>query len=156
MGTLFVLVCPCFRENVVVTCKIGSFLCSLDNLLQKNVTVFFFGNQISKWHSFEKRAIFDLLFTFFSHQRKVTKNPIAHILLTYIHVFCSPYWCFFFFFALPILKKNTYLSGMISLWYESWSWFLFAPFWNNQYINGEQNLSWNVYYWCVFTLMPNL
>ena len=37
MGTLFVLVSPCFRANVVVTCKIGSFLCSLDNLLQKNV-----------------------------------------------------------------------------------------------------------------------
>ena len=34
------------------------FLCSLDNLLQKNVIVFFFENQISKWHSFEKRAIF--------------------------------------------------------------------------------------------------
>ena len=33
MGTLLVLVSPCFRENVVVTCKIGSFLCSLDNLL---------------------------------------------------------------------------------------------------------------------------
>ena len=48
MGTLFVLVSPCFRENAVVTCKIGSFLCSLDNLLQKNVIVFFFGNQISK------------------------------------------------------------------------------------------------------------
>ena len=47
MGTLIVLVSPCFRENVVVTCKIGSFLCSLDNLLQKNVIVFFFGNQIS-------------------------------------------------------------------------------------------------------------
>ena len=30
------------RENVVVTCKIGSFLCSLDNLLQKNVIAFFF------------------------------------------------------------------------------------------------------------------
>ena len=25
MRTLFVLVSPCFRENVVVTCKIGSF-----------------------------------------------------------------------------------------------------------------------------------
>ena len=25
MGTLFVLVSPCFRENEVVTCKIGSF-----------------------------------------------------------------------------------------------------------------------------------
>ena len=92
--TLFVLVSPCFRENVVVTCKIGSFLCSLDNLLQKNVIVFFFGNQISKWRSFEKGAIFDLLSTFFSHQGKVTKIPSAHISLTYIHVFCSPYWLF--------------------------------------------------------------
>ena len=45
MGTLFIfLVSPCFRKNVVVTCKIESFLCSLDNLLQKNVIVFFFGN----------------------------------------------------------------------------------------------------------------
>ena len=67
MGTLFVLVSPCFRKNVVVTCKIGSFLCSLDNLLQTNVIFFFFGNQIPKWCSFEKRAIFDLLFTFISH-----------------------------------------------------------------------------------------
>ena len=35
MGPLLVLASPCFRENVVVTCKIGSFLCILDNLLQK-------------------------------------------------------------------------------------------------------------------------
>ena len=92
MGTLFVFVSPCFSENVVVTCKIESFLCSLDNLLQKNVIGFFLGNQISKWRSFEKkRAIFNLLFTFFSHQGKVTKIPSAHISLTYIHVFCSPY-----------------------------------------------------------------
>ena len=92
MGTLFVLVFPCFRENVVVTYKIRSFLCSLDSLLQKNVIVFFFGNQISKWRSFEKRAIFDLLFTFFIHQGKVTKIPSPHISLTYIHIFYSPYW----------------------------------------------------------------
>ena len=58
MGPWLVFVSPCFRENVVATCKIGSFLCSLDNLLQKNVIVLFFGNQISKWRSFEKRAIF--------------------------------------------------------------------------------------------------
>ena len=81
MGPWLVLVSPSFRKNVVATCKIGSFLCSLDNLLQKNVIVFFFGNQISKWRSFEKRAIFDLLFTFFSHQGKVTKIPSAHISL---------------------------------------------------------------------------
>ena len=60
MGQLLVLVSPCFRENVVVTCKIGSFLCSLDNLLQKYVIAFLFENQISKWRSFDKRAIFDL------------------------------------------------------------------------------------------------
>ena len=92
MGTLFralfVLVSPCFRENVVVTCKIGSFLRSLDNLLQINVIVFIFGNQISKWRSFEKRVIFDLLFTLYSHQGKVTKIPSAHISHIYIHVFC--------------------------------------------------------------------
>ena len=129
MGPLLVHVSPCFRETVVVTCKIGSFLCSLDDLRQKNVIVFFFENQISKWRPYEKRAIFDLLFTFFSYQGKVTKNPLAYISLTYIHVFCSPYWLFF---ALPILKKNTNLSGMVSLWYDSWCWFLFALFWNNQ------------------------
>ena len=79
MGTLFVLVSPCVRENVVVTCKIKSFLCSLDNLLQKNVIVFPFGNQISKWRSFEKGAIFDLLFTFL-----VTKESYKNSFSTYL------------------------------------------------------------------------
>ena len=87
-------VISCFRENVIVTCKIVSFLCSLDNFLPKNVIVFFFGNQISKWRSFEKRAIFDLFFNFFSHQGKDTKIPSAHISLTCIHIFCSPYLLF--------------------------------------------------------------
>ena len=121
MGPGLVLVSPCFRENIVATCKIGSFLCSLDNLLQKNVFVLFFGNQVSKWRSFEKRAIFDLLFTFFSHQGKVTKIPSAHMSLIYIHVFCSPYWLFY----LTNVEKHTNLSDAVSLWYESWCWFLF-------------------------------
>ena len=110
MGPLLVLVSPCFRENVVVTCKIGSFLCSLNNLLQKNVIVFFFGNQISKWHSFEKRAIFDLLFTFFSYQGKFTKIPSAHISLTYMY-FAHP----IDIFALPILKKYRFIRYGFSL-----------------------------------------
>ena len=79
MGPLLVLVPPCFREDVVVTCKIGSFLCNLDNLLQKNVILFFFENQISKWRSFEKRAILDLLFTFL-----VTRECYKHYFNTYI------------------------------------------------------------------------
>ena len=92
MGPWLVLVSPRFRENVVTTCKIGSFLCSLDSSLQKNVIFLFFGDQISKWHSFEKRAIFDLLFTFLVTREKLHKIPSAHISNTYIHVFRSPYW----------------------------------------------------------------
>ena len=51
MGPLLVLVSPCFGKKVVVTCKSVSFLCSLDNLLQKNVNVFFF------WKSNFKMAL---------------------------------------------------------------------------------------------------
>ena len=80
MGPWLVLVSPCFRENVVATCKIGSFLCSLANLLQKNVIVLFFGNQISKWLSFEKRAIFNLLSHFLVTREKLQKflQDISH------------------------------------------------------------------------------
>ena len=129
MGPWLVLVSPCFRENVVATCKIGSFLCSLNSLLQKNVIVLFFGNQISKWRSFEKRAIFDLLFTFFfSHQEKGQKF-LQHISHSHTYTyFAHLYWLF----CLTNFEKNTNLSDTVSLWYESWCWFLFAPFWNNQ------------------------
>ena len=96
MGPLLVLVCPCFRENVIVTCKIVSFLCSLDNFHMKNVIIFFFGNQILKWCSFVKRAIFDLLFTFFYSPWKRHKNSFTY--LTHIHfrilltlLTCLPY-----------------------------------------------------------------
>ena len=126
MGPWLVLVSPCFRENVVDTCKIRSFLCSLDNLPQKNVNVLFFGNQISKWHSFEKMVIFDLLFTFSSHQGKLQKF-LQHISHSY---FAHPIT---FLFCLTKFEKNTNLSGTVSLWHESWYWFLFAPFRNNQW-----------------------
>ena len=108
---------PCFRENVVVKCKIGSFLCSLDNLLQKNVIVFIFDNQISKWRSFEKkRASFDLLFTFLVTREKLQKF-LQHISHSHTYMY----------FAHPIdflcltnfEKKNTNLSGMVSLWCDS-------------------------------------
>ena len=114
MGPLLVLVSSCFRENVVVTCKIGSFLCSLDNFLQKNVIVFIFENQISKRRSIEKRAIFDLFFTFFSYQGKVTKKILQHISHShtrYIHVFCLTNQQ-----KKKKKKKNTNWSGMVSLW----------------------------------------
>ena len=103
MGPLLVLVSPCFRENVVVTCKIGSFLCSLDNLLQKNVIVFFFWNQISKWRSFEQKK--GLSLTYFSHflvTREKLQNFLQHIYHSHTYMYYAHH---IDFFALPILKK---------------------------------------------------
>ena len=58
----------------------------------------------------KKRAIFDILFTFFSYQGKVTKIPSAHISLTYMD-----FAHLVDFFCLTNLEKNTNLSGMVSL-----------------------------------------
>ena len=112
MGPLLVFVSPCFRENEVITCKIGSFFCGLDSLLQKNVIVFFFENQISKWRSFEKRAIFGLVFTFLVTREKLQKF-LQHVSHSHTHTYFAHT---IDFFALPIVKKNTNLSGMVSLW----------------------------------------
>ena len=130
MGPWLVLVSPCFRENVVATCKIGSFLCSLDHLLQKNIIVLLFGNQMSKWCSFEKRAIFDILFTFFSHQGKLQKF-LQHISHSHTYTYFAHS---IDLFCLTNFEKNTNLSDTVSLWYEYWCWFLLVPFWNNQQI----------------------
>ena len=58
MGPWLVLVSPCFRENVIATCKIGSFLCSLDHLLQKNVIVLFFRKSNFKMALIWKKGYF--------------------------------------------------------------------------------------------------
>ena len=131
MGPWLVLVSSCLRENVVATCKIRSFLCSLDNLLQKNVIiVLFFGNQISKWRSFEKKGYFWPTFHIFYKlvTRERLQKFLQHISQTHTYTyFAHP----IVFFCLTNFEKNTNLSGTVSLWYESWCWFLFAPFWNN-------------------------
>ena len=86
MGPLLAFVFLCFRQNIV-TCKIVSVLYSLaclEDILLINVglIVFIFGKHILKLRPFEKRAIYDPFFTFFSHQEKDRKIPSAHILLT--------------------------------------------------------------------------
>ena len=74
-------------ENVVVTCKIRSFLSSLDILLQKDVIIFCFWKSNFKMALIFKKGYFDLLFTFFA--QKLQKVPSARrpISLTYVHVF---------------------------------------------------------------------
>ena len=66
MGPLLVLISPYFRENVVATFKIGSFSCSLDNLLQKNVAVFF----QSGAHLKKKKWLFLTYFSYFLVSRE--------------------------------------------------------------------------------------
>ena len=108
MGTWFVIVSPCFRETVVATCKLGSFLCSSDNLLQKNVIVLFFGNQISKWRSFEK----GLFLTYFSHFL-VTRESYKNSFSTYLkHIHTRILLTLLTFFCLTNFEKNTNLSGI--------------------------------------------
>ena len=142
------------KINVVATCKIGSVLCSSDNYLQKNVIVFFFRNQISKWRSFEKRATFDLLFTYFSHQGNVTKIPTGHISLTYT---CILLTLLTFFLPNQFWKKYKFIRYGFSLVWVLVLILIRAIL--EQSINNKmvsKILMWNVYYWYVFTLMPNL
>ena len=131
MGPLLVLVSPCFRENVVVTCKIAPFLCSLDNVLLKNVIVFFCDTKFQNGAHLKK----GLFLTYFSHflvtrAKENYKNSFSAS-LTHIHT-CILLTLLTFFAFTNFEKKNTNLSGVVSLWCDSWCWFLFVPFWDNR------------------------
>ena len=115
---MLVLVSPCFRENVVVTCKIGSFLCSLDTLLHKNIIAFFFENQISKWRSFEKKRLFWPTFHTFLVTREKLHKFLQHI--SHSHTYICITLTLSAFFALPILKKKKYkfiINGFSLVWF---------------------------------------
>ena len=78
-----------------------------------------------------KKGYFWPTFHIFLVTREKLQKFLQHISHTHTHTyFAHP----IDFFALPILKRSTNLSDTVSLWYESWCWFLFAPFWNNQFI----------------------
>ena len=111
MGPWLVLVSPCFRENVVATSNIGSFFCSLDNLFQKNVTVLFFGNQISKWRSFEKKGLFLNNFSHFLVTREKLQKSLQHI--SHSHAYTYFAHLIDFFCLTNFEKKNTNLSGFL-------------------------------------------
>ena len=103
MGPWLVLVSPCFRENVVATCKIGSFLCNLDNLILKNVIVFFFWKSNFKMRSFEKEGLFLTYFSRFLVTREKLQKLLWHISHSHTYTyFAHP----IDIFALPILKKK--------------------------------------------------
>ena len=115
-GSTAFLVSPCFRENVVVLCKIESFLCSLGNSLQKKRNCFLFWKSNFKMAVIWKKGYFGPTFHIFKLLGKVTKIPSAQFSLTYIHVFCSPYWL-----ILPYQfwkKKNEFIRyGFSLVWF---------------------------------------
>ena len=91
MGPWLVLVSPCFKENVVDTCKIGSFLCSLDNLLQKNVIVLFLETKFQNGAHLKKGLYLTYCSHFFVTREKLPKflQHISHShIYTYLTLFC--------------------------------------------------------------------
>ena len=114
MGPWLVLVSPCFRENVVATCKIRSFLCSLDNLLQKNVIVLFFWNQISKWRLFEKKRLFWPTFHIFLVTREKLQKFVQHISHSHTYTFFAHPIDFFYLTNLEKIRiyQIWFLFGM--------------------------------------------
>ena len=81
-------------------------VCSLDNFLLKNVIVFIFGNQVSKWRSFVKRAIFDLLFTVLVTREKVQKF-LQHIYHLHESTFLAhPIGLFYFYLSIFFLPHQ--------------------------------------------------
>ena len=109
--------------------KLGPFLCSLDNLLQKNVIVLFFWKSKFKMALIWKKRLF---LTYFSHFL-VTREKLQNSFSTYLtHIHTRILLTLLTFLSYQFWKKNTNLSDTVSLWYESRCWFLFAPFWNNQ------------------------
>ena len=114
MGPLLVLVSPCFRENVVVTCKIGSFFC----LKLKQIVIVFFWKWNFKMALIWKKkwGFFYLLFTFFSYQGKVTKF-LEHISHSHTYMYFAHPIDFCCLTALPILKQKIRI-------YQAW--FLFG------------------------------
>ena len=119
MGPLLVLDSPCLKENVVVTYKIGSFLCNLDNLLQKNEIVFFFWKSNFKMASFEKRVIL-IYFSHFLVTREKLQKFLQHISHSHkymyfahpIDFFALP---FFFFFKYEFIRYGFSLVWFLVL-----------------------------------------
>ena len=109
-GPWLVLVSPCFRVNLVATCKIGSFFCSFDNLLQKNVLVFFFFCFKSNFKISFKKKLFLTCYSHFLVTREKLQKILQHMSHSHTYAyFANP----IDFFTLPIWKKK----GNYQVWF---------------------------------------
>ena len=79
MGPWLVLVSPCFRGNVVATCQIRSFLCSLDNLLPGLLQLFSFLEIKFQNCAHWKKGLFLTYFSHFLVTREKLQKFLQHI-----------------------------------------------------------------------------
>ena len=114
MGPWLVLVFPCFRENAVAACKIRSFLWNLDNLLQKNVIVVLFWNQIFKMALIWKKDYFWPTFSHFLGTSEKLQKFLQHISHSHTYMyFAHP--IDFFFCPYQICKQFEFIRYGFSL-----------------------------------------
>ena len=113
MGPWLVLVSPCFRENVVAICKIGSFLCSLDNF--RNTYLFSFLEIKFQNGAYLKKGLFLTNFSHFLVTREKLRKFLLHISQTHTYTYLLTLLTFF---CLTNFEKKTNLSGTVSLWYD--------------------------------------
>ena len=136
MGPLLVLACPCLQRNVVVTCKIVSFFCVVEIIFFRKMWLFSFLQIkfLDGAHLKKKKGLFLTYFpNFLVTREKSNQIPSSHISLTYIYTYFAypfSYWLL----CLTNFAKITNLWCMVSLWCDSWCWFLFAPFCRKQWI----------------------
>ena len=136
MGPLLVFVSPCFRKNEIVTCKIGSFFMSLDNLFHKNVIdlFFFFGIQFQNGYHLKKKQTnkkTTTILTYFSNvlvTRESYKNSFSKhlthihtcILISLLRVFCFSFLFLFFCFCFRFCFCFLFVCLFAILLYQFW------------------------------------
>ena len=126
VGGLFLF--PLVLGKIVATCKIGSFLCSLDNLLQKNVIVLFLEIKFQNGAHLKK----GLCLTYFSHFL-VTREKLQKFLQRKCHSHTYTYFAHpIDFFILPMLKNIRIYQMRFLFGMSPGVDYYFAPFWNNQ------------------------
>ena len=125
MGLLLVLDSPCLLKmygscQLVSKCQIVSLcvcvcVCVLYIIFfWKSVIIITFVLEIK----FQNESI--ILVT----REKTHKNPLAHISLTHIHMFCLPYWPFF-----PSkFCESCEIIMCVTLWCDFWCWLVFPLF----------------------------
>ena len=94
VGPLFALVCPCFRINNIVACKIVLFLFCFDNFHLKMYFLFILKNKFQNGQ-FNKRLLLTSFFTLLVTTEKAEKNIEQR---SYLHEYTYlAHWCWFLF-----------------------------------------------------------